>query len=34
VEHIADGRTGKVLRDVDEPLSGHLGHGTEKRLKK
>jgi hypothetical protein len=34
VEHIVDYHTGDVLRDVDEPLSKHLGHGTERRLKK
>ena len=34
IEHIVDPLTGKVLRDVDEPLSAHQGHGSAKTRKK
>jgi len=30
VERVADPDTGEVLRDVDEPLSAHRGHGSAK----
>lgn len=30
VEHVVDEETGEVYRDVDEPLSSHLGHGSDK----
>lgn len=33
-EHIVNPRTGEVIRDVDEPLSEHIGHGSAKNSKK
>lgn len=33
-ERIVDPSTGEVLRDVDEPLSHHVGHGSAKPAKK
>jgi len=32
-ERIEDGETGAVIRDVDEPLSQHRGHGSAKKPK-
>ena len=29
-ERIVDGETGEVIRDVDEPLTDHSGHGSAK----
>ncbi len=29
-ERVVDPQTGEVLRDVDEPLTGHRGHGSAK----
>jgi hypothetical protein len=29
-EHIVDPESGRVVRDVDEPLSAHRGHGSAK----
>jgi hypothetical protein len=33
-ERITDPRTGKILRDVDEPLSAHRDRGSAKRRKR
>ncbi|MFT3916567.1 MAG: hypothetical protein QM704_21555 [Anaeromyxobacteraceae bacterium] len=30
VEHVVDIETGEVLRNCDEPLSEHVGHGSDK----
>jgi hypothetical protein len=32
-ERIVDGETGEVIRDVDEPLTGHRGHGSDKTVR-
>jgi hypothetical protein len=29
-EHIQDPKTGEIVRDVEEPLSDHVGHGSAK----
>lgn len=29
-ERLEDGRTGTVIREVDEPLTDHTGHGSAK----
>ncbi len=34
LEHVTDCRTGEVLRDIEQPLSIHIGRGTEKHLQK
>jgi hypothetical protein len=31
-ERVTDPETGEVLREVDEPLDEHTGHGSAKRL--
>ncbi|MBN9492557.1 PepSY domain-containing protein [bacterium] len=31
VEKVVDPETGEVLRDVEEPLSDHRGHGSAKQ---
>jgi hypothetical protein len=30
-EHVVDPRTGRVLRDVDHPLTEHVGRGSAKQ---
>lgn len=30
-EYVEDDETGEVLRDVEEPLSKHIGHGSDKK---
>jgi DNA-directed RNA polymerase subunit RPC12/RpoP len=34
VERIEDPETGEVIRDVDEPLSDHRGHGDARRKRR